>query len=235
MATVLVIQNEASDPPGLVGKWLEESGIHLEIVRPYAGDAVPRAVPHDVHGVVVLGGSMGANDDAKYSWLAEVKALLSDAVLNETPVLGLCLGGQLLAVALGGRVESAPNVEIGVTEVHVTPQAATDRLFGNGIPSTLKAVQWHQDYISELPNEAVCLVTSAQCAVQAFRFGASAYGFQFHPEVDVDIFSSWFVAGDEVMLKATKSQAELVDQVQQAVPQLIQTWKPVVQRWVTEL
>lgn len=233
MTTVLVIQNEASDPPGLVGQWIQESGIHLRILHAYSGDVVPRSVPADVHAIVVLGGSMGANDDAKHPWLTDVKALLADAVARDISVLGLCLGGQLLATALGGTVEGAQAIEIGVSDVVIRDDAKADAVLGAYAGTVVPAAQWHQDYISIPPTEAVVLADNANCPVQAFRFGRSAYGFQFHPEVDTEIFDSWFVAGDAVMSKASRAREDLVAQVDDALPELIQTWKPIITSWMT--
>ena len=106
---VLAIQNDPTDPPLLVGEWLEEDGIRVEVVRACSATRCPAACPPGVDGVLVLGGAMGAYDDDVAPWLADEQALLADAVERGTPVLGLCLGGQLLAAAIGGRVELGPH------------------------------------------------------------------------------------------------------------------------------
>src|SRR4051794_37184949 len=101
--SVLVVQHQDDCPPALVGEWLVEVGCRLDVRRPYAGDALPETLAE--HGaLLVLGGSMGAADDADHPWLAPTKDLVRDAAGRRTPTLGICLGHQLIAVALGGEV-----------------------------------------------------------------------------------------------------------------------------------
>ena len=105
-ATVLVVEHEDKCPPALVGDWLVEAGCALEVRRPYAGDDLPDLTAYDAF--LVLGGPMGAGDDAKHGWLGPVKERVRDAVATGLPTLGICLGHQLIAVALGGTVERNP-------------------------------------------------------------------------------------------------------------------------------
>ena len=111
---VLAIQNDPTDPPLMVGEWLAEAGLAVQVIHACFGEQVPAVVPAGVHGLLPLGGVMGATDDDIAPWLVAERALLADATARGVPVLGLCLGAQLLATATGGRVELGPVTEIGV-------------------------------------------------------------------------------------------------------------------------
>ena len=135
-------------------------------------------------------------------WLADERLLLRNAVESGVPVLGLCLGGQLLAAATGGRVELGPTQEIGLSYVRRTVEGLTDPVLSQAVPSEgtdIPAIQWHQDHVADLPDGAVLLLTNDDCRVQAFRLGDCAYGFQLHPELDPATFRSWADYPDEAL------------------------------------
>jgi GMP synthase (glutamine-hydrolysing) len=139
----------------------------------------------------VLGGAMGALDDAVAPFLPAVRALLREAVSSEVPTLGVCLGHQLLAVANGGQIRRMPDgPEIGAQLVAKRSAAANDPLFGP-LPITPDVLQWHFDEVSVLPPGAIQLFSSPGCDQQAFRLGRLAWGIQFHIETTPDIVASW--------------------------------------------
>lgn len=186
---VLVIQHEPGVSLGRFGPWWAEAGLELDIVR--GVDGVPRSLD-GYTGLVVLGGAMAAWQDEAAPWLVQVRELLRRAVLEAVPTLGLCLGGQLLALALGGRVERGPaGWEVGVTEVVPTAAAGTDPLTAHVPPEGLPAAQWHSDAVIKLPVGATLLLTGAVYEHQLFRVGERAWGTQFHPEVTVSDFCGW--------------------------------------------
>ncbi|MGB5953678.1 MAG: type 1 glutamine amidotransferase [Ornithinimicrobium sp.] len=189
---LLVIQHEDTCPAGLMGDVLSEHEIVLDVRYAHRGDNIPAGLDrHDA--LMVLGGAMGAHDDADFPWLTATKDLLVAGTQSGHPVLGVCLGHQLLNVALGGR--SAPNPRgkaRGLTPYAPTLEAATDPLLG-GLGAGALGLQWNDDVAIDVPEGAVVLATAPDGSVQAVRFGPSAWGVQFHPEATPEIFRSWAV------------------------------------------
>lgn len=227
---VLVIQNEVDDPVALVGQWISEVGVDVEVIHAYLGEAVPTSLPAQYSGAITMGGYMGANDDIEFPWLIDARSLMKDLVANDIPFFGICLGGQLLAAAVDGKVEPTPVPEIGVATFRVTPDASSDAVFGHLAGKEVIAAEWHKDYITDLPNEAIVLAGNDVCPVQAFRMGQNVYGVQFHPEVDSEIFSSWAATDDE-LAKLDHTIDQACKQVAAAESELIKTWKPALQAW----
>ncbi len=190
---LLVVEHEAQCPPGWMGEWLVEAGAELDVRRPYTG----RRLPTDLSGhsgLLVLGGEMGAYDGDTYGWLADVMRLVRAAVEDATPVLGICLGHQLVAVALGGEVGVNPHgQQIGVLDVGWTGAAAGDPLLGDlaARGPHLPAVQWNNDVVTRLPEGAVDLAHTGAGEVQAVRFAPTVWGVQWHPEAGEEIIRPW--------------------------------------------
>ena len=184
----VVVQHVAHEGPASIAPAVAASGAALRVVRVDAGDPVPPAdAVESMTGLVVLGGPMGVHDDLP--WLADERALLRAAVEAGLPVLGVCLGAQQLAMALGGEVRRGPAPECGVGEVHLTTAALADPVFGPA-PTPLPCVHWHSDTFS-LPPGAVHLARNDAYENQAFRAGARAYGLQFHVEVTAGLVGHW--------------------------------------------
>ncbi len=217
----------------MVGEWLEECGVEVRVVEACFGAAVPPRVPDDVDGLLPLGGAPNAHDDAVAPWLAPERALIADAVDRGVPVLGLCLGGQLLAAALGGRSELGGTTEIGLSYVERTDEGLVDPVISQiGAPSDrIPAAQWHQDHITVLPDGATVLLRNAACAVQAFRVNGNAYGLQMHPEVDAHAFDGWAVEDDEALARSGRSMADASAEIRAAEPDLIRAWRPMARAW----
>lgn len=193
---VVVVEHEPGCPPDRLVDWLGGAGCLLDVCRPYAGNPLPR--PGEADGILVLGGQMGAYDDQSAPWLPAVRSLLRQAVEEHVPVLGICLGAQLLAAACGGRVEvGAKGVEAGVVEVHWREEAADDALVA-GLPSPCPGPSMHDDAVVELPPGAVWLGATGMYPHQVFRVGGCAWGVQFHPEVSLPTLRAWARAHPDV-------------------------------------
>jgi len=183
---IYIIQNDPRVPAGIYGRYLLEEGIPHRTLHLYAGESLPALA--EASAVIVLGGTMGVHDEADYSFLLPLKQFMRSAAEAGTPLLGICLGGQLLAQVLGGEVRSHHCSEKGLQEIHLTSGGQDDPLFA-GLPATFAAFEWHNDSFT-VPPGAAHLATSAACPGQAFRY-RSAWGVQFHPEVDAAIVESW--------------------------------------------
>jgi GMP synthase (glutamine-hydrolysing) len=228
---VLVIENDAAAPLGLVAQWLTANAVEFDVVKGHEAGEIPATLPEEYAGLIVLGGAMGANEDDKHTWLTAERKLLENATAADVPVLGICLGAQMLSTAIGGIAEKSPHNEVGVHTFKVSEAAAGDALFGPLVGQELRASQWHQDWIRDLPETATVLAGNEVCPVQAYRVGEKAYGFQFHPEADFEIFKSWGTDVDEV-LAATGLDIHIVnEQVAQAQQEMQETWAPVIARW----
>ncbi|ATE55652.1 type 1 glutamine amidotransferase [Actinosynnema pretiosum] len=180
-----VIQHVPFEGPALVESALVGGGFAVRLVRVDLGAALPDVADVDV--LVVLGGPMGAFDDLTHPRLADERELIRRCVRAGVPVLGVCLGAQLLAGALGAAVSRGERAEVGVGEVVLTAGGLADPVLGPSRPA-LPVVHWHHDTFA-LPEGATLLATSEQYRHQAFRVGAS-YGFQFHVELDADALAA---------------------------------------------
>lgn len=159
--------------------WARERGHSIGITEHFNGGQLPSLEEFDF--LVVMGGPMSANDDARFAWLAGEKRLIADALRERKIVLGVCLGAQLLARVMGARVYRNREKEIGWFRVHLTPEAAASKLFC-GLPQRMTVLHWHGETF-DLPPGAVHLAESDLCRNQAFEIDGRVLGLQFHLEV----------------------------------------------------
>lgn len=224
---IAIVQHQAECPAARLADWLDEAGARLVTVRPDLGARLP--APDQLDGLIVLGGIMGAGDDDEAPWLPGVRNLIRRAADARVPTLGVCLGHQLIAVALGGRVARNPRgKQYGLLPVGYTPQAATDPLFG-ALPPGTRGVHSNNDVVLDVPTGAVALATAPSGELQAARFAPSVWGVQWHPEVDDEVFEGWCEIEPP---EDPAAAARVIAQVAGARAELDAAWQPLAQRFI---
>ena len=227
---VLVVEHEAMCPPGWVGEWLTEAGCAVDVRRPYRGDALPEHLD-DHRSMVVLGGSMDAYSDDRHPWLRQVKRLVRGAAEGHVPTLGICLGHQLAAVALGGAVQKNPRgQQIGVLQFGWTVEAGRDPLLGAVSEATV-AVQWNNDLVTVPPTGTEVLARTAAGELQAARFAPTVWGVQSHPEAGEEIVSFWAANDRDSAAERGVDVDEYVAKVAAARNELQASWQPLAARF----
>lgn len=186
---ILVLQHVAVEHPGIFRDFWREDGHTWDTVELDAGETIPDLEPYDL--MVVMGGPQDVWQEAEHHWLAaEKSAIRAFAVRMKRPFLGICLGHQLLAEAIGGQVALGHVPEVGVMTVTKTDRGRASPLF-SVLPEPLTVLQWHAATVLDLPSSATVLASSKDCAIQAFRYGKHAYGLQFHVEVTSETVGDW--------------------------------------------
>jgi GMP synthase (glutamine-hydrolysing) len=183
---VLILQHMQENPKGFVGSLLDEYHITHEVIN-VEKEVLPD--PTNYTAIIAFGGDQHVYDEHLYPYFAKEKVLLQQIIKQNIPFLGICLGGQLLAAALGGLVKQHTMTELGFFDVQLTEAGKHDPLFA-GMPGYQKVFHWHEDTF-DLPPEAVLLATSENTQNQAFRYGQHAYGLQYHIEIDDDMLNTW--------------------------------------------
>src|SRR5918995_1237298 len=184
---ILVLQHISCEHPGVFSDVMRERDVEQVPVELDEGQPLPDWREFDA--VLAMGGPMGAGDDADLPWLGPEKQLVRDAVEGGRPFLGVCLGVQLLAAALGARVYADERAEVGLMPVELTEEGRADPLFA-GLDDSLVSLQWHGDTF-DLPTGSTRLAQSPRVPNQAFRAGDRAYGVQFHLEVTGEMAREW--------------------------------------------
>lgn len=183
----VVLQHVEWEGPGIIAREAKSRSLDVEIRRLDLEDEVPEA--EDVDGLVVMGGPFGAYEEEQYPFLAKECSVLAAVARRGSPVLGVCLGAQLLAKALGSKVFPGHGAEVGFGSIDLTQTGQRDPLFA-GIGNVVPAFHWHGDTFT-LPEGGVLLASSQMYRQQAFRFRSRAYGLQFHVEPDAKTWAAW--------------------------------------------
>jgi len=185
----LVFQHVAVEHPGIFRDFMRRDGIRWDVVELDAGEPIPELADYDA--LVVMGGPMDVWQETKYPWLVSEKEAIRKFVKDmRRPYLGICLGHQLLADALGGAVGLMDRPEVGMSTVELTPAGKDDPSFA-GIATPFACVQWHGAEVKTPPEGAQILAHNDACAVQAMRFGRHDYGFQYHVEIEDRTIAAW--------------------------------------------
>jgi GMP synthase (glutamine-hydrolysing) len=227
VSRVSILLHAEAETPGLIAESLDRRGVRTETVRGYAGEPVPAAMDGR-DALVVMGGPMGVYDQDRLPFLRDEIALIRDALRAEKPVLGVCLGSQLLAAALGARVAPARR-EIGWHPVTLTDAAASDPLW-RGVDRSIIVFHWHGDAF-ELPPGAVPLASSAITAHQAFRHGRGAYGLLFHMEMNEPMVRAMVRTFGGELLEAGADGGRILAEAKAAVREMNRVGTLVFDRW----
>ena len=184
-------------------------------------------------GLIIMGGPMSVYEQARYPHLVDELRLIEHALRDGIPILGVCLGSQLLAAALGARVHPGPQKEIGWYPIHLTEAAATDPLWAN-IDQSFVAYHWHGD-VFERPHDAVTLASSDLTSCQGYRFGHNAYGLLFHLEVSAAMIADMVATFREEVQQAGSDGAQIVGRAATELPRLQRIAALVFHRWTNLL
>jgi GMP synthase (glutamine-hydrolysing) len=210
---ILVIETQPMVPIGSLGPPLVEAG--LELVHWRTSEGPPPASLADFAGVIALGGAANPDEDERHPWLAEERELLASATRLRLPTVGLCLGAELLAQALGASVRRLPRPEIGWFELEHDPGARNDPLAAQ-FPQRHDAFQWHS-FAFDLPPGALLLAGSAP-ATEAFSWGGCAWGLQFHLEAGERIIGDWIAYYEDELREQGLDPQRMVEETRHRAP-----------------
>ena len=229
MAKVYVLQHHPVENLGTIAEALEGAALAWQYVRTYEGHPVPREMK-GAGGLIVMGGPMAVYQADQYPFLRDEMRLIEQAVREELPVLGVCLGGQIVAAALGAKVTRNPaGKEIGWYPVTLSDDAQEDRLW-RGVAPNFTPFHWHGD-IFEVPAGAVSLASSEKTACQGFRYGSSVYALQFHIEVTPESVAAMAAEWPRELEKEKISAAEMIGATAGHLPELELLSDAIFGRW----
>jgi GMP synthase (glutamine-hydrolysing) len=188
MEEVLVFQHDPFEDLGFFAEVLEKQGADYRVLRLFEGEMPAEDWQH-IDALIILGGPMSVGEEDQFQFLRWEKRIIRAAIDEAVPILGVCLGAQLIAESLGTKIYHGPVKEIGWSPISITPHGQVDSLLGY-LPESATVFQWHGDGF-ELPQGAIHLASSVHFKTQAFRVGKSIYGLQFHLEVTPTMIERW--------------------------------------------
>jgi|HubBroStandDraft_6_1064221.scaffolds.fasta_scaffold09810_2 GMP synthase (glutamine-hydrolysing) len=233
MAKIYILQHHPVEDLANIADALEGTALAWQYVRVDKGQSVPASMK-GAGGLIVMGGPMGVYQTDRYPWLRDEMHLIEDAMKSNLPVLGVCLGAQILAAALGAKVERNPNgKEIGWHPIRLSDSAKDDRLM-RGLPATMTPFHWHGD-IFELPPGATSLASSDKTPCQAFRHGDKVYGLQFHFEVTGEGVAAMADAFAKDLARENIPADRMIAQAAEYLPPLEKISETVFTRWASPI
>lgn len=229
MSRICVLQHVECESPGLIARALQSANIQPEIIRTFRGHPVPREMGEAI-GLVVMGGPMGVSEHDRYPFLRDEMRLIEQALREEKPILGVCLGSQLIASVLGATVTPGKRKEIGWHRITLTDAGRGDPLW-QASESSFTAWHWHGDRF-DVPLGAVSLASSELTSCQAFRYGTQTYGFLFHIEVTAAILNDMVATFADELETEGLDGAALIVQAPSHLPRLERIGERVYTGWV---
>jgi GMP synthase-like glutamine amidotransferase len=226
--TIHALYHTPAETLGLIETSLNEAGLGFREHHLYQGDMVPSA--QDVSGLIVMGGPMNVDETERFPFLKKETDLIRDTLCVGKPVLGICLGAQLIAKALGEKVVPNTKKEVGWHPIELTAEAAADPLFC-ALPSSLNVLHWHGDTF-RVPAHASHLARTSVCESQALRWIQNSYVLQFHLEATPEMLNAWCdaPAGQSFIAAAGETPA----QIKSATPRAFAELQPIAQRFFSE-
>jgi len=233
MKPIVIFRFLAHEGPGYLGAFLDEKNIPWQLIKVDEGEAIPPSILA-CSGMVLMGGPMSVNDNLP--WISPLLDLIREAVASDIPVLGHCLGGQLMSKALGAKVTKNSVKEIGWGEVTVSQNGVAKHWFGN--IETFNAFHWHGETFS-VPEGSIHLLSSPYCQNQAWSIGKNL-AFQTHIEMTTEMVQKWCIEGEEELRESVASPAvQQADAMQQELPLhcffLNKVAKQVYTQWIQGL
>jgi len=232
MAKIWVLQHHPVENLGGIADALEEAALAWQYVRVFDGAAIP-ADMKGAGGLIVMGGPETVYQLDRYPYLHDEMRLMECALRDNKPILGVCLGAQLLAAVLGATVMRGESREIGWYPVRLADAASDDRLM-RGLPVEFMAAHWHSD-VFELPTGAIALASSAKTAIQAFRFGHKAYGLLFHAEITQERLGRLVSEFGEDLKRVGIDGDSFVAKAPEYLPELSKIGNTIFSRWAAPI
>lgn len=228
MSKILVIQHSAPETLGTIADFLEPKGVSVNYVRPFQEEPLPKNTD-GLDGLIVMGGPMAVRDLDRTPFLREEMRIIEQTLKARKPLLGVCLGSQMLANALGAKVHLGKKKEIGWERVRLSPEARQDPLW-IGAPDSFTAFHWHGD-VFDLPEGAVSLASSDITPHQAFRHEPGVYGLLFHLEMTENMIREMIRTFSDDLLGQNLDSGRMIEKSAECIPALEGISRQIFGRW----
>lgn len=206
---LIVFQHTKAETAGRLGEILRDYGHRLKVVKLFAGAPVPADL-EDADGIISLGGPMNVDETGQHEWMKAEMDLIAQAHERDLPIVGICLGAQLIAAALGGEVGEMQTPEVGWGQIKEGFPGQTDAMLA-GLPWTSWQMHWHSQEVTKLPEEGTALSGSKLCKMQAFKVGLTTFGFQYHFEWTKSLIEAVAPGDQELIEKAGTDAAAIAE------------------------